>query len=319
MVPKEAGDAVLAHRLRAALGVLLGLVTLGSLGILVSRTFEMNGGQWSSLLADVGVALRVTHFGHVWRWRVPALIVGWIAWAWAARKDRQWAAWIIVPALAMIALTRSQTGHPADHGDLRLAVWVDWLHLLAASAWVGSIFGMSLVVFPRLRRTARDSLGLAASIFGRLSLLSGIALAVLVACGVYSVTRQLGPVHSLWTSAYGINLDVKLALVLVMLLIGAHNRYIKLPRLLAAAHLPARHARVQRWLPARMRVRPDAAPAAILRSCARAVLLESALGVAVIGATATLVHRMPPADMVSMPEMGAGSGSSSPMPSMPHS
>lgn len=305
VVPADA-DVLLARRLRAALAWALALVTLASLGILVSRTFEMDGGQWATLLPDLRPALLATHFGHVWRWRVPALLIAWVAWAWAGTRRGRWATWLIVPMLAIIALTRSQTGHPADHGDFTLAVWVDWLHLLAATAWVGSIFGMSLVVFPRLKRLGRESLAPAAGIFARLSMLSGIALAVLVACGIFNVTRELGPVDSLWRSAYGINLDVKLALVAAMILIGAHNRYVKLPRLLAAAHLPPRHRLIRHWLPQRLRAHAAMQPAMVLRSCARAVLLESALGIAIIGATATLVHRMPPADMpATMPSMNA--------------
>ncbi len=296
VVPATGGDAPLARRLHLALAAALALLTLASFGLLASRTLEMNGGDASALWADARIALAVTHFGHVWRWRIPALVVAWIAWAWGGTRRGRWALWILVPALALIALTRSQTGHPADHGDLRLAVWIDWLHLLAATAWVGSVLGMSLVVFPRLQRMGRQSLGLAARIFARLSTLSGIALAVLVACGIFNVTQQLGPVDSLWHSAYGITLDVKLALVLAMLLIGAHNRYAKVPRLLVAANLPLRHQRVQPWLPRRWRVRPGSDPVHVLRSCARAVLIESALGIAVIGATAMLVHQMPPAD-----------------------
>lgn len=314
VIPPTAGDTVLASRLRHAQAATLALVTLASVALLFARTLEMNGGAWATLLADARTALAVTHFGHVWRWRVPALALAWIAWVWAGTRRGRWAAWLMLLAIAVIALTRSQTGHPADHGDLRPAVWIDWLHLLAATAWVGSIFGMSAVVFPRLTHLERDSLTLGATIFTRLSTLSGAALGVLVACGIFNVAQQLGPVDSLWHSAYGIALDVKLAIVLAMILIGAHNRYVKVPRLLAAAHLPPRHARIQRWLPRRLRVAAAGEPRRVLRSCARAVLLEAALGIAVIGATATLVHQMPPTDMPAamrggMAPMAAGAGS----------
>jgi putative copper resistance protein D len=284
------------------LGISIALMTLAAFGILLSRTLELNGGAWSTLFADMRVAVLVTHFGHIWVWRIPALALLWLAWLWSRRHPAQaWTGWLMGLALAAIALTRSNTGHPADHGDFLIPVWIDWLHILAAGTWVGSLFGMTLAVFPHLLRQGAHALADTAAVFQRLSTLSGIALAVLLACGIYNVTQQLGPVSALWTSRYGITLDIKLALVLSMILIGAHNRYWKLPRLRACAGLPGTRA----WLSGWLHRHDDAQTSAgdVMRSCARAVLLEVLLGLAVIGATGVLIHQMPPADAVSMHAM----------------
>ncbi len=258
---------------------MLALLTLAAFGILLSRTLELNGGTWSGLFGDMRLALEVTHFGHIWWWRIPALAVLWLGWGFKARhRGTRWSGWAMLLAVAAITLTRSETGHPADHGDFTLAVWIDWLHILAAGAWVGAIFGMSLAIFPTLLRAGHAAIGRGAEIFQRLSTLSGIALAVLVACGIYNAATQLGGFSAMWTSRYGIILDVKLAIVLTMIAIGAHNRYFKLPRLRRAA------------------TSSGARDATILRTCARAVLVEALLGLAVIGTTAVLIHAMPPAD-----------------------
>ncbi|MET5115921.1 copper resistance protein CopD, partial [Burkholderia pseudomallei] len=42
-------------------------------------------------------------------------------------------------ALAGVALARSNGGHPVDAGLFRAPVGIDWLHLLAISAWVGLV------------------------------------------------------------------------------------------------------------------------------------------------------------------------------------
>lgn len=304
VLPRATAGALL-RRLQCATGVTLALLTLASFGILLSRTLELNGGAWATLWHDMRIALAVTHFGHVWLWRVPALIVAWIAWLWASRRRHARPAWIMLLALAVIAFTRSSTGHPADHGDFTLAVWVDWLHILAAGAWVGSLFAMSLVVFPRLVADSDHAPAAGVAIFQRLSTLSGVALAVLLAAGIYNVYTQLGGVASLWTSRYGVTLDVKLAIVLAMIVIGAHNRYSKLPRLLASAGQPIQPSFIGRWVPAHLRAPRTRHPGEVLRTCARAVLIESLLGLAAIGATATLIHAMPPADMPPMQPMQA--------------
>ena len=281
------------------LGGAVALVTLASFGILLSRTLELNGGAWQSLFADMRLALTVTHFGHVWLWRIPALVLLWLAWGWRSRwQHHAWTDVLMVIAEAGIALTRSQTGHPADHGDFMLSVWADWGHLLAAGTWVGSLFGMSLAIFPGLLREGERAVTSTAAMFMRLSTLSGVALTVLITCGVYSAVQQLGSVEALWTTRYGITLDVKLLIVLAMIALGAHNRYVKLPRLLRCVgqSVPAS------WFGKDFRQledRGETAPtgAGVVRQCARAVLIESLLGLAVIVTTSILLHAMPPTDM----------------------
>lgn len=310
-------DDTLSRTFAATLGGALALLTLASFGTLLSRTLELNGGDWNALFADMRLALAVTHFGHVWRWRLPALALLWLAWAWSVRRPRHFHAtgWPMLVAAAAIALTRSETGHPADHGDFTLAVWIDWAHLMAAATWVGSLFGMSLAVFPAILRGREPSPARDADIFQRLSSLSGAALAVLLACGICNAIRQLGSVSALWTTRYGSVLDIKLAIVLAMIAIGAHNRYVKLPRLLREAGREPRTTSIGRTL--RHWMQPADSRFGhrdIIRACARAVLLESLLGLAAIGATAVLIHAMPPTDIRSLHHMQAARVQSGPTP-----
>ncbi|MGB9429307.1 MAG: CopD family protein [Gammaproteobacteria bacterium] len=306
VLPRDEGGALETGVLRL-LGVAVLLLTVSSFGILVSRTLELNGGSWSQMFADMPLALKVTHYGHVWVWRIPALILLWLAWGWCLRhRHHTWAAWIMVIAVAGIALTRSETGHPADHGDFTFGVWVDWVHLMAGAVWVGSLFGMSLAIFPKLLRAGEAAGEHSAVIFQRLSTLAGVALVVILATGIYTAVGQLGHFSALWTSSYGITLDVKVFIVILMIAFGAHNRYVKLPHLLRAAGKPVAKSLFGKLFggfatPANVAENS----AAIVRSCARAVLIESLLGVAVIIAASVLLHGMPPADMRTMPGMSS--------------
>lgn len=280
------------------LGVAVALLTLSSVGILISRVLELDGGSWSQVPTALPLALKVTHYGHVWVWRIPALLLLWLAWGWSFRhRHHTWAAWLMAIAAAGIALTRSETGHPADHGDFTFAVWVDWVHLLSAAIWVGSLFGMSLAIFPKLLRADESAGEHSAEIFQRLSTLSGVALVVILASGIYTAIGQLGSFSALWTSSYGMTLDVKLFIVLLMIIFGAHNRYIKLPRLLRVAGKPVPRPLFGKFLDGFVGTDRAGGALAEVRSCARAVLVESLLGVAVIAAASVLLHGMPPAEM----------------------
>lgn len=288
------------------LGVVIALVTLAAFGILLSRTLELDGGVWSTLFSDMWLALTVTHFGAIWIWRIPALAILWLAWGWSLRHpDHAWIHWLMVPAVAAIALTRSETGHPADHGDFMPAVWIDWAHILAAGTWIGCLFGMSLAVFPVLLRGRDRTLKQSADIFQRLSTLSGAALVVLLACGIYNAVEELNSFHALWSTLYGIVLDIKIAIVLALLALGAHNRYVKLPQLQQAVGRPASTSWPGKLFRSAMRRKTPYNHGDIVPACARAVLVESLLGIAVIGATAVLIHAMPPADARAMQPMSS--------------
>lgn len=294
-------DGTLDTGVMCLLGWAIFLLTLSSAGILISRVLELDGGSWAEFLTALSPALKVTHYGHVWVFRIPALILLWLAWGWCLRhRGHTWVAWLMAIALAGIALTRSETGHPADHGDFTAAVWVDWVHLMAASVWVGSLFGMSLAVFPKLLHAGEAAAEQSAGIFRRLSILAGIALALVLAAGIYTAIGEFRGWSGLWTSAYGLTLDVKIFIVILMIGFGAHNRYIKLPRLMRAAGQPPPASLFR--APYRRFTFAGAARAsgdahAAVRSCARAVLAESILGLAVIAAASVLLHSMPPADM----------------------
>lgn len=301
VLPRQSDFHALEIPVIRLLGICIALLTLSSLLILLSRILELDGGSWGQIPSALPLALKVTQYGHIWVFRIPALILLWIGWLWCLRhRNHAWAAWLVVIGVAAIALTRSTTGHPADHGTFKFAVWVDWVHLLSGSVWVGSLFGMSLAIFPKLLRAGNAAHDNAAVIFQRLSTLSGIALVVILATGIFTAFQEFDHFSDLWTSSYGITLDVKMFIVILMIAFGAHNRYIKLPQLLRVAGKPAPSSLFGKLLG-----ESEQAPSGnhAVRSCARAVLAESILGVLVIAAASVLLHGMPPADMRNMSGM----------------
>jgi len=286
------------------LGMATALLTVSSVGILSARMLELDGGRWVALLPTLPLALKVTHFGHVWLFRLPALVLLWFGWRKIGQRRRHaWPAWVMFAVAAAIALTRSETGHPADNGDFTLAVWVDWVHLMAGSVWVGSLFGMSLVIIPQLLSEAQKPPLHAAEIFQRLSGLSGLALGTVLLSGTYTAWHELQSFSSLWTSQYGRILTLKLLLVAGMIYLGARIRYGHLPCLLRLSGRPVQRPLLLRLLRTAAdgcaAETPDAGSA--LRCCARRVRVESLLGMGVILAASVLLHGMPASEMHDIP------------------
>ncbi|EQD65005.1 blue (type 1) copper domain protein, partial [mine drainage metagenome] len=264
-----------------------------------------SGGPLSGLPQVIPEVLQATRYGSIWWFRPPLLLVLWLCWLIGLTSSRRarWLGILMFVALAGVAFTRSETGHPADHGDFRFGVFMDWFHLLAAGLWVGALFCMTLTIFPVLRKKVSERRPeLAAEIFQRLSTLAGTGLALILVTGIWTAWKQLGSWSALFGTTYGHILLVKLSLVALLILIGAQNRFIRLPRIRRAHGLDARW---NRWMHRVVRIRPVQQDAASQRReighCYRAVAIESLIGVAVLVAASVLLHGMPPAAMARVP------------------
>jgi copper transport protein len=173
----------------------------------------------------------------------------------------QWPAFAIA---LVFAGGLSVSGHDAvDPGSSWLSEVADWLHLSAASLWIGGLATMAVLLWtgaPELRRAA----------FLRFSRLASVLVAVILLAGLYLGYVRLLHVSDLWTTGYGRVLLVKSALFGLALGWGALHHFVLRPRLERSQEI---------------------APAGIRRS----LLAESLIGVAVLLAAAVLVDSRPPA------------------------
>ena len=105
---------------------------------------------------------------------------------------------------------------------------MDWVHVVAASAWTGGLVGLGFVVAGARRTWSASVVGTVAR---RFSGMAGACLLVVVASGVYRAWVEVPAVSALWMTAYGRWLVVKLALVVAIVGLGAVNRYSVVPHL----------------------------------------------------------------------------------------
>ena len=150
-----------------------------------------------------------------------ALVAAFLYLAWLTERTI-----LLWPALLLglgFASGLSLSGHSAaDAGSSKLSELADWLHLSAATLWIGGLVQLAAVVWPlapELRRTA----------FLRFSRLATVLVAVLVTAGIYLSVLRLPHLHDLWTVGYGRVLLVKLGLVCVALAWGGLHKLVALP------------------------------------------------------------------------------------------
>jgi copper transport protein len=172
----------------------------------------------------------------------------------------------LVPAFALAVVFAgglSVSGHDAvDPGSSWKTEIADWLHLSAASLWIGALATMALLLWtgaPELRKAA----------FMRFSRLATVLIAVVLGAGVYLAIVRLPSVSDLWTSGYGRVLLVKIGLVSFALLWGAFHHFVVAPAL-------------------------ERADTGFLGRIGRSLAGESMVGMAVLLLAAILVDSRPP-------------------------
>jgi len=226
-------------RLRRWVATCLVILLVATWAELLVRTQAMSGASLGASVAAVPSVLAGTHFGQILAARGAAVVVALLL---SAERSRAFQAFVLLVA-AGIALSVSLTGHAADWGDVTLAVAIDWAHAVAASAWTGGLIALALVAGRREAPWSRESLAVVVPRFSRLAGLSLLAVAV---TGGYNAWTQLGRVARLSTTTYGRVLIAKLAIVAVLVWLGAVNRYVLVPRLAPSSAARGVGARVFR-------------------------------------------------------------------------
>ena len=282
VVPK-ASRASLHARLWGLVGLGLAALTASSVTLLVGRTVEMSQQSLGHVWHWLPLVLHETAFGHIWLIRPAVLVIMWTAWFFGRRSMRgQLASGLLLALVALIAFTRSATGHPADQGQWTFTEWMDWTHLIVGSIWAGSLLTMTVVVFPGLSTTDLTPTT-RARLVTKLSALAASALATVLVTGIWSAFHYLGAWNELWYSSYGRILLVKIGLVLAAIWLGALNRFVYAPRIRYAGRAP--EAPVGQ---------SSTNPFLLLR---RSVAIETVLLLAVLVTAAVLLHAMPPQSM----------------------
>jgi len=183
----------------------------------------------SGALRDV---LNLTQFGLVSQIRLALAIA--LAICLAFERSALWRRLALIAAVSLVA-SIAWTGHAASTPDklgyLHLAS--DALHLTAASAWVGGLLPLSLLL--RAARRRKDWASFELDAVQRFSNLGIASVATLILSGFVNAWILVGSFRGLVVTGYGQLLMLKLAAFAAMLALAAFNRFVLTPRLALAS------------------------------------------------------------------------------------
>ena len=181
-----------------------------------------------------------------------------------------------------------------------LAVFADWLHFMAVSAWVGGLFYFSAVLLFAIKSDNAGNIAYNLSlILPRFSLLATASLGIIGVTGVYMAWIQLHTLDSLFYTQYGINLIIKLSAALPMILLGAYHQVKVHKNIVLLASIGSKK-------------KGSTSPSNTISNTAngtvskfgKTVKIESLIGIAVLFAASLLTITSPPSQMHQQQEAG---------------
>ena len=268
----------------------LGLTVASGAAWLVLVAASMSERPVAEVLSEgiLWVVLPQTDFGRAWLMRafLACLLAAIFAATLTAKHKRPTAMWLKVVAVATAAGLVGMlvwAGHAAGGAGAEAIVHpaADFLHLIAAAAWLGALIPLALL----LRAAGRDaaSVAIARTATLRFSAFGLASVATLMATGFVNAFYLVGSVAALFDTGYGRLLTAKIALFFVMVAVAAINRFRLTPKLVPDATLaPARH---------------------VLRRLRRNAVIEIVLGAVIIAIVAKLGVTPPAFEQEAMPHV----------------
>lgn len=215
---------IIAARVALVGGVLWYLFTAAGM------SGNLRGAVDWSVLSLVGGS---TAFGHLWLARLALLVATLLLFAFGSKRWT-WFAGLVLSAISIITIPWA--GHGQDGAGS--GTWIhggsDALHLLAAAIWIGALVRLLLLLrhgkFEKREKLTRALAGFSAW--------GPATVALLLLSGLVNSWFLVGPqnVGTIFHSAYGATLVVKLVLFVAMLGLATANRFRLTPRLALAGN-----------------------------------------------------------------------------------
>ncbi len=221
---------------------ILGMLFLANIGVLLGLALSVTNGQWSQIFTPSILSGLISNgqFGTYWTMREIVIILAIIVSTYTLLVRQRppvidsllpWVNLILGLAL-LIAMALSGHAAAASGTIAILAILGDWLHLLAASLWVGGMMYIAAIYLPTLKRNSLiEQIGSLLKTLPHFSPLALTGVIILSLTGPLNATVHMTSWNQLYTTAYGRALVVKVLLVGGMLLTSAIHVWGFRPRL----------------------------------------------------------------------------------------
>ncbi|GCE04080.1 copper resistance protein CopC [Dictyobacter aurantiacus] len=218
------------------------LLLLANIGVLIGQGLDLSSGNLGQALSPTTFQELLFHsrFGSFLILRLGVVVIALVLAIFSMvvrerpRVMDSILSWLnLLLGLALLTAVTLSSHAAAVTGNVQtLAILSDWLHLLAASLWVGGMIYLSLVYLPGLRRDSlSDRVHVLISTLGRFSPLALAGVVIMAVSGPFNAVVHMDSFAQLITTAYGRSLSIKTLLVVALLVTSAIHVLIYRPRL----------------------------------------------------------------------------------------
>jgi copper transport protein len=198
-------------RLRPILNGAWVLAVIGAVGI-TDAQLRSAGAGWDQLVHTSLLGSFATRL-------VPAL-AGAVVWLIAPRLSSRLQRWALAAAglgAALSTIGDAAANHASTESNPVVGVVLQWVHILAAGAWIGGLAAILLVI-------GAVPAQLRSRLLERFAIVAIGCLLVVATTGVLRSVAAIGSWHGLVTTLYGALVLAKVVLILVLAFLGALNR-----------------------------------------------------------------------------------------------
>jgi putative copper resistance protein D len=195
------------------------------------------GDRALTMVFSDGIAWTVltqTRFGWVWQLRLlcAAMLAGLLLIKPQSGHRSRWSGLLAISVAVGLLGTLAWAGHggatPGRAGYLHLGA--DFLHLVAAGVWLGSLIPLALLLGQQRQADDDDWGALAIRATHRFSDIGVVSVITILASGIVNTWFLSGGVEGLVTTDYGRLLLMKIALFVAMICFATVNRFHLLPQ-----------------------------------------------------------------------------------------
>lgn len=220
----------------------LALLLLANLGVLYGHTLTLASNHWDAALNWQLLSTQASsgQFGTYWLLRVGVIILAMLIGLYmVTNKQRPRAVNQVLPLLnlflgAVLFLAMTMSGDTTAVNSIMLpyAVVIDWLHLVGAALWIGSMLYILLIYLPALKpRSLNERARSLLAVLPQYSPLAIAGVVLLAATGLLSASFHLTALDQFFTTAYGRSLLIKVLLVAALIVSSAYHVFWLRPRL----------------------------------------------------------------------------------------
>lgn len=237
VLPQITRDGELQDVTEAAVGTLWRIVGLSAIALILSAPLRL----WFQVLSFFpgeapvrGFATIATQgpWGHAWLVQLAACVLIGFGVMLSRPDGRRRAGWgVVLIGALLLPLVPVMSGHAWGRSPLVLAATSDFIHVLAASTWVGGLICLLFAGLPALKRHGVKEGSGQPGLPGMVAAFSKVAMvsvALLAISGSINTWLHLDAFSQLWTTAWGRTLLIKLGVVAGVCGLGFYNwRYVR--------------------------------------------------------------------------------------------